>query len=71
MKYEMPKKGQRRPPLMKITELAEEFGMTPQQLGGYLSSKDAPAMQLHCTAHKIKAKWYNPVEVRAFLRGVV
>lgn len=57
--------GDLRRPLRTVQELAEEFGITPGQLGAYLSHHDGPKPQMKQVGiYTRKATWYDPVVMR-------
>lgn len=61
------------PPVRKLTELADEFGVTVRHLCGKLSqSENAPAPRLCLTNKKTgcNSSWYEPNEFRRWWESV-
>ena len=64
--------GSGRKPLRTITELAQEFGVTVNQLAGCIGKdRNAPAYVFKNgqTVNGNKSTWYNPDELRAWWKG--
>lgn len=66
MKYSLEKAKSPRPPLRTITELAEEFGLSPKHLGQLIAKFEGPqCIQNHRCAYS-KNKWFDPRAVRVW-----
>ncbi len=63
--HRWPRGSAPRKPLRAFRELADEFGITMEQLGGLMSRHDGPKPRLRNTD-----SWYDPAEMRAWWKGI-
>lgn len=61
-----PKTVRPRKPLRNISELAEEFGISPQRLGAFMAQNPAPEHKMENVTKNRRTKWYDPVEMRTW-----
>ncbi|MFZ7310280.1 hypothetical protein [Comamonas jiangduensis] len=60
----------RKKPLRSVSELAQEFGLSPAQLSTYLRSPDSPKPVFkHKSAFGRGNTWYDPKEVRDWMKA--
>lgn len=59
-----------KPPKRSHKELAEEFGITPNQLNGLLVQYNGPKALLKHNSFSGRNSWYDPVEMRKWYKGL-
>ena len=67
-------KRAKREPLRTFLEMAEEFGITPHQLNGYIMAHQPapePLCQHRSSWYGPRYTYYSPTEMRRWWRGVL
>ena len=70
---ERQQKGVKLPPLRTLSEMADEFGVTPRSLTvtmGYYPGAPEPMQQLKSTATRTGNTWYDPAAMRKWWKSV-